>query len=74
MGRQLEVSLWMENKGMPPDSPKPSKSPKKDRVLALHTWVGVTTGYLPEQSSEDPQGSMHPVPCFPAALTLPFLF
>lgn len=37
MGRQLEVSLWMENKGMPPDSPNPSKSPK-ERVLALHTW------------------------------------
>lgn len=39
MGRQLEVSLWMENKGMPPDSLNPSKSPKKEGVLALHTWA-----------------------------------
>lgn len=37
MGRQLEVSLWMENKGMPPPS-KSLQILKKEGVLALHTW------------------------------------
>ena len=29
VGRQLEVSLWMGNKGMPLDAPNPSGCPKK---------------------------------------------
>lgn len=31
-GRQLEVSLWLENKGLPPESPK------NTGILAVSTW------------------------------------
>lgn len=41
MGSQLEVSLWLGNKGMPPESPK------KAEALALHTWGCGPTSVAP---------------------------
>ena len=71
MGRQLEVSLWLENKGLPPESPK------KAEALAVSTWGCGPTSAPPRVvpvTWKRPTGSLHPVLCFLVALTLPFPF
>ena len=71
MGRQLEVSLWLENKGLPPESPK------KPEALAVSTWGCGPTSVPPRVvpgTWKRPAGSLPPVLCLLVALTLPLPF
>ena len=65
MGRQLEVSLWLENKGLPPESPK------KPEALAVSTWGCGPTSVPPRVvpvTWKRPTGPLHPVLCFLVAV------